>query len=37
MHGLEIDFVDTDHFNATWTLSQGGKSMPNTFHFERVK
>ena len=37
MHTLKIAFLDADHFDATWTMSQGGQSKPNTFHFQRVK
>lgn len=37
MHGLEIDFVDADHFTAVWTLAQAGESKPSRFNFERVK
>lgn len=37
MHQVDLELIDADHFDATWTSKGEGPEAPKTFHWTRVK
>ncbi len=37
MHGLEVTFLDQDHFRQEWLWTANGKDEPHVFNYTRVR